>query len=106
MLSIISSNIIKISMKYYRCSIYIITLDNRLNFTITTVINTTNTITLLLDCIYIIVLLYYNMIYIHSLICNNKLININTNKYYIPYTSFTIFSSFRVLSGSNEPHLG
>ena len=54
MLSIISSNIFKISIKYYRYSINIITLDNRLNFTTTTtVINTTNTITLLLDYIYI-----------------------------------------------------
>jgi len=54
MLSIISSNIIKVSMKYYRYSINIITLDNRLNFTTTTVINTTNTITLLLNCIHIL----------------------------------------------------
>ncbi len=54
MLSIISSNIAKISIKYYRYSINIITLDNRLNFTTTTtIINTTNTITLLLDYIYI-----------------------------------------------------
>jgi hypothetical protein len=56
MLSVISSNIIKISIKYYRYSINIITLDNRLNFITTTTtifINTTNTITLLLDYIYI-----------------------------------------------------
>ncbi len=52
MLSIISSNIIKISIKYYKYSINIITLDNRINFT-TTVISTTNTITLLLDHIYL-----------------------------------------------------
>ena len=49
MLSIISSNIIKISIKYYRYSVNIITLDNKLNFT--TTINTTNTIYLLLDYI-------------------------------------------------------
>ena len=51
MLSIISSNITKISIKYYRHSVNIITLDNRLNFTI--IINTTNTILLLLDDIYL-----------------------------------------------------
>jgi hypothetical protein len=42
MLSIISSNIIKISIKYYRYSINIITLNNRLNFA--TTINTDNII--------------------------------------------------------------
>ena len=53
MLSSISLNIVKISIKYYRYFVNIITLDNRLNITTTIVINTTNTITLLLDYIYI-----------------------------------------------------
>jgi hypothetical protein len=42
MLSIIISNIIKISIKYYRYSVNIITLNNRLNFA--TTINTANII--------------------------------------------------------------